>query len=447
MTRRYFLAFACAASLAAGTPARAGVANDAVRIDIGGIDLVVIRTDVKDVVTLAASLRAGDDRSPADNSAIATLTGEMLDKGTTRHDKFAIAQTLGGVGARLGFGVGSNTLSVSGRSLSRDLPLLVSLMAEQLREPAFPEAEFAKLKKQIDGSLREQMQDTDFRADDAFSRAVFPPGHPNRSPTPEQFLADVGTATLDQLRQFHARYYGPTGMRIVIVGDVDPAVAGAEVRKAFAGWQGGSVPPPAALAPALAKPAAVAIEMPDKTSVSVLIGQPTRLRYADADTLPLSVGTRILGSGFTGRLMSTVRDKEGLTYGVGAGIGDDTYADGYFEVYATFAPGLLERGIVSTRRELELWHAKGVTAGELARAKTRTAGSYVVGLATSAGLAGVVMRTLEAGLPLEYVDQYPDRVAALTLDQVNGAIRRHLDPSKMVLVEAGTLPAAKPAQR
>ena len=73
------------------------------------------------------------------------------------------------------------------------------------------------------------------------------------------------------------------------------------------------------------------------------------------------------------------------------------------------------------------------------------AGSYLVGLATTSGLAGTVLRTLDAGLPLEYVDQYPDRVAALTLEQVNGAIRRHLDPSRMVTVEAGTLPQQRVA--
>lgn len=436
---------AIAAVLVAPWPARASVAGDAVRADVDGIDLVVIRTGVQDVVTVVGSLRAGDDRSPADNTAIATLTGEMLDKGTTRLGKYTIAEQLGSVGARIGFAVGTTSLSFSGRSLRKDMPLVMSMLAQQLREPAFPADEFAKLKKQVEGSMREQLQDTEFRADDAFSRAVFPAGHPNHSPAPERFLADVERATLEELRAFHATYYGPTGMRIVVVGDVDPAAVTAEVRKAFGGWRGGSLPPPAEAAPALGRAEAIAVDMPDKTSVTVLIGQPTGLRYADPDTLPLALGTRIFGSGFTGRLMSNVRDREGLTYGIGAGLSDDTYADGAWQIYATFAPALLDRGLASTRRQLALWHDRGVTADELARAKTRVAGSYLVGLATTSGLAGTVLRTLDAGLPLEYVDQYPDRVAALTLEQVNDAIRRHLDPSRMVTVEAGTLPQQRAA--
>ena len=98
---------AIAAVSIAALPARAGIAADAVRTDVDGIDLVVIRTGVQDVVTVVGSLRAGDDRSPEDNTSIATLTGEMLDKGTTRRGKFAIAEQLGSVGARIGFAVGA----------------------------------------------------------------------------------------------------------------------------------------------------------------------------------------------------------------------------------------------------------------------------------------------------------------------------------------------------
>jgi zinc protease len=421
----------------------AGVASSATRADVNGIDVIIVPTGVKDVVTIVGSLRAGDDRSPAGNTAIATLTGAMLDKGTTTEDKFAIAQKLGGVGAALSFSVGPSALSISGKCLRKDLPLVASLLAEQLRAPAFPDEEFAKLKKQIEGAMRQQMDDTDFRADDAFSRAVFPPGHPNRQPAPEAFIADVGKATTDELRQFHSQYYGPTGMRLVIVGDVDPASALAELRQVFAGWSGGSLPPAVTAAPPLSAANDEGVFMADKTSVSIVMGQPTQLRYSDPEALALRLATRIFGSGFTGRLMSNVRDKEGLTYGIGATVSGDTFTDGDWYIYATFAPALLDKGLASTKKQLALWRDHGVTAAELARAKTRVAGSYRVGLATTSGLAGTVLQVLDSGLPIDYVDDYPAKIDALTLDQVNGAIRRHIDPQKMVLVEAGTLPEVK----
>ena len=442
---RFIAAFAaCAAVLLAAPGARASVAKYAVRADIDGIDVVALRTGVQDVVTLVGSLPAGDDRSPPGNVMLATLTGAMLDKGTTVQDKFAIAEKLGNVGARLSFSVDTNTLMISGRCLRKDLPLLVGLMAEQLRTPAFSEQEFKKLQVQLQGAVRQQQEDPGFRAGDAFSRAVFPVGHPNRQPTAEQMLADMGKTTIAEVRQFHQQYYGPTGMRLVIVGDVDPAAAQAEVRKAFSGWTGGSLPPALTPAKAAASAQIETIIMADKTSVAVVIGQATQLKYSDPDTLPLRLGTRIFGGdGFTTRLMANVRDKEGLTYGVYAYVSGDTFTDGDWRIQGDFAPALLDKGIASTRRQLEAWHADGITDAELKREKTQFAGNYQVGLATSSGMAGTILVMLNRGMPLEFVDEYPARVKAITRDQVNSAIRKHLDPAKMTLVKAGTIGGAE----
>lgn len=357
-----------------------------------------------------------------------------------------LAGLLGNVGAVLAFSVGPSTLQIGGKCLGKDLPLLITLLAEQLRTPAFADAEFDKLKKQLDGLVRTQLEDTDFRAGDAYSRAIFPPGHPNRQPSPEQFLADMAKTDVAAVRQFHSQYYGPTGLRLVIVGDVDPAAAQAELRKAFAGWSGGSIPPAAPPAPALAAAKSETIFMADKASVSVVLGQPTQLRYSDPDALALRLGTRILGSGFVGRLMASVRDREGLTYGIGASTSDDTFADGAWSVQAAFAPQMLEKGLASTRREIDSWYSGGVTAAELARAKRELAGTYQVGLATTGGLAGQILLMLNRGMPLAFVDEFPKRVAALSLEDVNGAIKRHLDPGKLALVEAGTVAGAAPAK-
>jgi zinc protease len=172
------IAVTLALALLGAAPAQAEIAKDAVRKSIAGIDTVVLKTGVKDVVSVVGSLPAGDDRSPAENAALATLTGMMLDKGTTRQDKFEIAQKLGDVGATLRFSVGATQMQFSGKCLRKDVPLLVSLVAEQLRLPAFSPDEFDKLKRQLVGSMQRQLEDTDFRADDAFSRTSIRPAIP-----------------------------------------------------------------------------------------------------------------------------------------------------------------------------------------------------------------------------------------------------------------------------
>jgi zinc protease len=182
------------------------------------------------------------------------------------------------------------------------------------------------------------------------------------------------------------------------------------------------------------------VRLPDKASVSVVIGTSSGLRASDPDWLPLNVATGALGRGFTSRLVGTVRDREGLTYGIGATLTGDSFRAGVWFVRATFAPALLERGLASTRREIEAWWRDGLTADELAYRKSALAGQFTVDLETTGGLAQQLLRCSERGFDVAWLDEFPSKVSALSLEQVNTAIKRRLDPDKLTTVKAGTLP-------
>jgi zinc protease len=183
--------------------------------------------------------------------------------------------------------------------------------------------------------------------------------------------------------------------------------------------------------------------MPGKTSVSLVIGQPSGLRYADPNYQPLNFATSVLGSGFfSARLLDIIRNREGLTYGIGASLGADTYADGSWSIHATFAPELLEKGTASTLRELKRFHDEGLTAAELKTFKVTLTGSYKVALSTTGGLASALLNAVQRGYGPEWVDEYPRKIQALSLGEANAAIKKFVDPAKMVTVLAGTLPAA-----
>ncbi len=430
-----------AASLAA-TIAHAQIAANVVRNRIAGIDVIAYKTGVRDVVTFRGSLPAGDSFAPANNLAIPTLVGGMLDKGTTTEDKFAIAQKLDAVGAELTFSVDSTMVVFSGKCLRKDVPLVIGLLAEQLRSPAFSEEEFAKLKKQIAGGLKRALESTSYRASQTFSEAIYPPGHPNYTPSTEAFLAALDTATIADLRAFHAKYYGPADFTVVAVGDLDIDGLKTEIAKTFAGWTGGVAKTVYSKATPTDADRDQGVFMPDKPNVSVIIGQTTGLKYTDADTIPLRVATTVLGSGFTGRLMATVRDKEGLTYGIGSRLANDTFADGDWRIIANFAPALLEQGLASTRRELKLWYEQGVTAAELARTKTNLSGSFKVSLATTDGLASALLAAVHRGYDPTWLDEYPQKLDAVTLAEVNAVIKKRLNPENMVLIKAGTMPTS-----
>jgi zinc protease len=141
--------------------------------------------------------------------------------------------------------------------------------------------------------------------------------------------------------------------------------------------------------------------------------------------------------------MKSVRDKEGLTYGIFAGSSSDTFSDGEWKINATFAPALLGKGIASTRRELTEWYQNGITTAELEQRKSELVGSYYVSLATTKGIAQTLLTAVQRGYDLTWLDEYPKAIQALTVEQVNSAIKKHLDPNKLLLIEAGTIGAAK----
>jgi zinc protease len=122
-------------------------------------------------------------------------------------------------------------------------------------------------------------------------------------------------------------------------------------------------------------------------------------------------------------------------------MGDDSISDGAWDISASFAPSLLQRGITSTRRELDQWWKDGVTAQELSARKQGIVGDYLVGLSTTRGLADTILTNVQRGYDVPWLDEYSQAVNAVTLQQVNSAIKAHLNPATMVLVEAGSVGA------
>ena len=421
-------------------PAHAGVADTAVRTKSAGIDLIIYPMAVKDVVTMAGSMPLGDAYIAAkgDNPAVPALTAMLLEAGTRKHDKFAIADTLKSMGAQLNLSPGAARIGVSGKSLKQDMPVLVDMLAEQLREPAFTAEELAKAKIQFEAGLRQGKDSPGAMAREKFFLSLFPAGNINAPVPREVMLKALPQVTLEQIKAFHAKYFGPAHMTLVFVGDVDPRAIEKAVAHGFGGWRGGvdyQRQSPPRIAPQAAEHA---IAMKDKASINVYLGQATGLRQTDADYMPLTLGVDVLGSGFTGRLMSAVREKEGLTYGINANLMGGDFMDGGFGIVSTFAPELMDKGIASTRREVERWWKDGITADELAARKQAMVGSYQVGLGNTDGMSSAIIDTVDRGIGLKWLDGYPAMVQAVTLEQANGAIRKYLDPKKMVLVKAGT---------
>ncbi|HEF5875209.1 TPA: insulinase family protein [Burkholderia cenocepacia] len=435
--RTWFVWFAV---LCLPVAAQAGIADRVVRSQAGSIALLTYSMSPQEMVSVAGVMPLGDADtvSKATNPAVPLLTGMLLQEGSTRRDKMAISALLESLGAQLSFQTDGGYVGIHGQSLTKDLPTLIDLMAEQLRLPAFKPEELAKAKSRLEAAVRNAGENPSVRATEALHRSIYPAAHLNAPVPRERMLEAIAAATLDDIKAFHHAYYGPAHMTLVVVGGADPRHLQSMVTEAFAGWSGGQAlvrqgPPRKA-----SRPDTQRIAMGDKESVSVMLGQAIDLRANDADYLPLSAAVNILGNGFTGRLMAGVRDKEGLTYGIRAGLSGLSLMEGGFVITSSFAPPLLDKGVASTRRILDAWWKQGVTQTELDARKDGMIGRHQIAMETTGQMAAMIAQTVLQDRPLSDLDTYPERVRALTVGQVNTAIRTYLDPAKMTLVEAGT---------
>ena len=408
---------------------------------IDGIRLLTMKTGVKDVVTIAGSFLGGDVYSPQANMMIADLTAAMLDKGTKNQSKFEISDKLETVGASISFSSGQHNVRFNAKCLKDDVPLVLDLLAEQLREPAFNKEDLNTLKSRLVGNLKRDKENTQRQAGGAFLRKLYPKGHPNYSYETDDRIKMVNNIDSASLKNFHKTYYGLGSMTIVAIGDVDSETFSSEISNAFGGWK---------TSPLMKKESSLTadqtsaiseyVTIKDKTSADIYIGLPIGIDRNHEDYYPLMFGTYILGGNFSARLMQTVRDEQGLTYNIQSWIGGvDNGNDGYWLIGGSFAPQMVAKGREASIEQLNKWVEGGVTQEEVDAKKSTITGSYKVGLATTGGLAGQILTNAERGRPTSYLDDFPELINGLTVDQVNNAIQKYIDNEKLVFVAAGSL--------
>ncbi|MBU0560237.1 MAG: insulinase family protein [Bacteroidetes bacterium] len=408
--------------------------------NIAGIRVLTAKTGVQDVVTFRGSFAAGDNLSPERNSMIADLTGGMLDKGTTKNGKFELAEKLENMGASINFSVSGHSTTFNGQCLNENLNEVISLLAEQLRYPAFSEEELEKLKTLRQGGLKQLLENTSTMAEEKMSELIFPKGHPNHAISVSKLIEDAAKVTIEDVKEFHKKHYGTASIIFVAVGDLNYDKVNKSIEKYFSGWKGGIEYPVYDNAALTSKGKTEIVSMEEKTSATLRIGQITNLKRTDPDFLAFDLGNQAFGGGsFTARLLSIIRDDEGLTYGIFAAHDNDIHSDGQWYISGTFSPDLLHKGFSSTMRELNRWVSEGISQKELDDTKSRLIGSFKVRLATTSGLASQIHSFAERGYSPDYIDKYPKFLEAISLKEVNEAIKKYVNPENVVTVVAGTV--------
>jgi zinc protease len=406
-----------------------------------GLTVVVQENHANPTVAVSgALLSAGSIFDPADKPGLASFTASQLSRGTRTRSLLDIARTLESVGASASVRGGQEYVSLSGRSLTRDFETILDVLADQLRNPAFPADELEKARRQALAGIEQARQSTAILANIAFMNELYPAGHPYHAPTLDEQAAVLKSLTHEDLAAFHAARYAPERLVLTIVGDVETSKAIAAVQKYFGDWakKGGlpeiSIPDVSLPTGALKR---TVVNVPDKAQADVLYGYVGRLKRTDHDFYRVVVLNTILGSGLSSRLSTNVRDRLGLVYSIYADT-DATFGAGPFLVQFGSNPQNVDKAVAEMRRQLVLAREKGVTPVEVKKAVAYITGSYAVTLSTSTAVAGQLLVGEIYGLGLDYIKKRNSYYQAVTVDQVNAAAKKYLSADQGALVIAGT---------
>ena len=406
---------------------------------VKGVRLLTLKRGTG-VVTLTGSFLGGDIFAPSENKRIPDVVVSMLDQGTTKSSKFEISNKIEKVGARLSFSNGKARVVFNGKFLSEDTTLIVGLLSEQLQFPAFNEEDLAKTKKRMITAYKKSKESTRGNAINNMLKGFYSENHQNAPDNADESIKNVEKITTEDLKAYHEENYGKGSMVIVAVGDVDHASLSATIKKNFGEWKDSPLEEKKETQKGTKNAGKAYVTMQDKTSTDFLVGIPLGINRDHPDYRPLFVASYILGGNFSARLMQTVRVKEGLTYGIRSsmsGFGNDT--DGYWYVGGTFSPDLLSKGESSTLREIKKWAQDGVTQKEVDTTKSTLTGSFKVGFDTTRGLAGGILSAVIDWEDLSYIDEMPNMINSVTLEQVNAAIKKYISIGDLYEVAAGSI--------
>ena len=377
------------------------------------------------------------------NSQIGEVAAALLTEGTKGKTKEKIREILESRGADIHFSVNSHFLEINAECLKEDAGEIIPLLFEILLEPSFPQTSLGSLKVRRIAEETQLKKDTNEMASITLAQSIFTEGHPSYLESPDVVIKNIKSISLSDLNDFHGKVISSAPVTFAVVGDIskketdifsknilrlkerEKSVLSVENQKQKF----------------VEKTIEKNVEIADKASATILFGQPVKMSRFDKDYVPFRVGVGVLGDhGFSARLMSEIRDKQGLTYGISArlrGMKNDTH--GHFEVWGTFAPSLLKKGRDLTFQEIKKWIERGVTEKELDFRKKNIIGSFKVALGTVHGLAEEIISEAENGHQKDFIDEYQELIQKVTLKEVNSAIKRHLSPDKFVIVKAGTL--------
>lgn len=401
----------------------------------GGGSLHVAESHAVPLVSITIAFRSGSASDPAGKEGAAKLAFRMLRRGSRTHSAKEIEDELDRLGAELSTEVSVSSSAIHGQVIERNLGAFVDLLTALLGEPAFPEDELDRLKRETLAELVEARDSDRALAQQAFRRSVFT-GHPYARGATGTRKTVTGLA-LEDVRAAYRTHFVQGNVALGFCGDVETTRAQSLAQRiAGALAAGPRVPDPVGAPGRIPGRRLVFVDKPERTQTQILIGGLGTSPH-DHDHVALSVANAVFGGSFTSRLMREVRSKRGWSYGAYARLSVDKQRQA-FSMW-TFPAATDAPSCIALELELlEAFVAKGVDARELSFIKKFLGRSYAFDIDTASKRLHQALDVEVLDLPADYYSGYLARLAEVTVPQANAAVAARLTADDVLVVVVGT---------
>ena len=419
----------------------ASIDKRTVRFRVGGIDAAVLPKGTRGgAVQAILTLRFGDEKKLFGTGEVADTLAALIDKGSSKLNRQQIQDRLSELKTDMSFSSGDGRVSVRLQSRRETLPAAIELAAQLLRQPTLPADALDEVKRQTLSAVEEQRKEPAAVLANALARYGNPyaRGDTRYARTFDEIVADVQSVTPNQLRDFHDRFYSAREGQFAAVGDFDVDAVRNALQAGFADWKGGAaftrIPQPLVRR----VPERMLLETPDKQNATMGVQLALPLSDNDPDYAALMMANHLLGSGGSSRLWRRIREGEGLSYDVRSGVNWGSWEPhSEWTASAIFAPQNRGKVEAAFKEELDRALKDGFTAAELADGQRGLFSGRQLSRAQDGGLTAALANNLYLGRTFAKSAEVDAALAALTLDQVNAALRKYIKSDQFVSGYAG----------
>lgn len=398
-----------------------------------GLEVYVVENHEVPVVAIQLGVRAGT----MDAEHVADFTAAMLGEGTKSRTKAKIDEAIEFVGSGISAGAGVHTTNIGARVLKADTKLALTLIADEVMNPVFPEDGLAKLKAQAKTALGFAKSQPSVLAETLFDMVAYPEGHPYGRPFATD--ADIDAIAIADVRKFHETFYRANNAFLILAGDVTRKEAEPLVKRSFGLWKAA----PANALPAnplnqykeyaLPKELVVhLVDRPGSAQSEIIVGNLAIARN-HPDWAKLQVANNILGDDASGRLFSDIREKKGLAYGIGSSISDGQ-APGTFTIETRTRTKSTGEMLAAIFGHIKRIRTEAPSDAEFDAVVRKMVGAFPLEIETADQIAWRLREALVYDLPADYWRAYRDQLAGVQVGDVKDVSRKYIHPIPHVVV-------------